>query len=305
MIHKIKNFNESVPFGAQYVGVLNERNGVLSVQYFIDPEGRNPAYSHSLQNLVMMKEELQGIIGEVAASEAEDQYQNTTGGVVLTVIEVQPVRNLPHDEWPEIGEPFTVVDTGQDRGMIPAGVRVGDVLEIPAQDRARVIIKVRILSIDEGEELLSMESKDYSTPMSKLDDTTKVAGQNTRKPRKGDKADGKIKDDEYYSDGEDNRGVLRFPHSDAEKQFYDAHGELKIYDHPANTKDWSTTVTNKDMSAKIKLGEDNAPLSSSEESFFLKESESVKFSTAIDKIEEFLSEPIQRLRQNAERQYEV
>lgn len=128
-----------------------------------------------------------------------------------------------------------------------------DILNIPAKP----------LNGDDDE--FAEDLDEAAEPMKKLKDTTKVAGQNKRTLRRGDKskAGKKIDPEKYVDDGDDSRGAMRFPHSELEQEFADLHGEPEIYDHPANTDKWFTTVNNKAINQRMKsANEDIAPLSS-------------------------------------------
>ena len=284
-MYKISNFETFVPYGAQYVDVISETNGVYSVRYYGDPQKRNPILPRYVTASVLSPETLRNLV------EFEEDH-----GIVLSVIRVETdKRGNPKmrsdGSHIHIGEEFRYVDAGgHERGVLSAGVRPGDVIQIPAQGNVPgILMWVEIVDIEQGEELLAMESS-HQEPKKTLKDTTKVQGQNQHKPRKaknskGDKyKDGKVKDNDIYDYGDDIRGLRRYPHSTGEEGFDDQHDIQNVIDHPANTNDWMKVVTNKDVGHKF---EDVAPLSSSS---LLKEERTKSIASMDDDIVDILEQ---------------
>ena len=243
MLYKIQNFKPFVPYGAQYVNVIKEDDEIVTVDYWVDEEKRNPATGLSLQGLVLYPSEL----SEITAGKYElPDIQNRDYNTNYLVIEVDPKR-----DYIEIGEPFRIVEPEHE-------YRKGDIFRTVANDATnRTLVWVKVLKVLQEYDTYYEES----TKPQKLKDTTKVAGQNKFKARTGDKI-GKNKENDIYSSGDDIRGLRRYPHSKGEKEFDDIH-KIKfadIIDHPANEKDWGIeTITNKDIGNKF---EDFAPLDS-------------------------------------------
>ena len=304
MLYPIQNFEGFVPYGAQYVGIMSEDNGVYSVEYFSDPSGQHKTFNQSIDGLVLTKQRLEGIIGDVFGDVARsvrgpgnqvpctylfhlksDRVDSDTGvnvGEILTPLDENqtPVPYHKGDEIkvaPKVGAAtltYAVIDEYVGPGTMNDNMqalveRFGSPEEAMRAIESSPIDRIRPSETwTPSEHIPANEGAKFSAPLEKLKDTTKVSRQGKKTNRKGDR-DPSEKDmdyDDYYAHGKDNRGAMRAPQSPGEQDFINRHTkDMMVVDYPGSGE-WIGTVTNKDIDQKFqKFNEDIAPLSSESE----------------------------------------